>query len=104
MMDFLRMESTCPCCQGMSACADDCTFERDDPSGYERMLNARAALATATKPIWEQLAEMGDNATPEQIKAFGALAEEKRMPQRCNVQWSAGTVGRIVLMAFARWR
>jgi len=37
---------------------------------------------TTSKQVWSYIDEMVANLTPEQLKAFEAAAEEKRMPQR----------------------
>ena len=44
MQNWLEGDCYCPCCTERHACADGCTFETDDPSGYERMAGAREAM------------------------------------------------------------
>ena len=41
-------DATCPCCEELKKCQDECTLEADAPDRYDAMLAARALLkATA---------------------------------------------------------
>lgn len=42
--DFLVYYASCPCCQALEKCADDCTFENDVPADHEVMTQAREIL------------------------------------------------------------
>jgi len=44
LREFIEYYALCPCCQQMTFCATDCTFENDAPLDHETMMLARAAL------------------------------------------------------------
>jgi hypothetical protein len=43
MREWLDGDCICPCCQETRVCLDDCSFNDDDPSGADRMAEARMA-------------------------------------------------------------
>lgn len=47
LVEFVRYYANCPCCGQDVACVAGCTFEHDDPCGYDVMENAREALKEA---------------------------------------------------------
>lgn len=44
LAEHVIADCACPCCGMVEACADDCTFSRDDAAAYDRMQAARAIL------------------------------------------------------------
>ena len=43
MAEWIESECYCPCCTDSKTCAADCTYEQDNPSGWEHMMSARLA-------------------------------------------------------------
>lgn len=44
MVDWLMVYAVCPCCEGIEACDDECTFADDCPESHERMIEVRKIL------------------------------------------------------------
>ena len=44
LVGYILSIALCPCCVEDKECSEDCTLQDDDPTGYNRMLEARALL------------------------------------------------------------
>lgn len=44
LKSYVEGQAMCPCCEGILACEEDCTFAADCPDDYDRMMAARDAL------------------------------------------------------------
>ena len=45
---YFEYDATCPCCQEICECAEECTFAEDAPSDFKLMIEARKALMGST--------------------------------------------------------